>query len=465
MKKRILPILMLSVLALGCSARASAKSVPLNGKVFPDKVVQQKLKKWDKNRDGRLSGKELKKIRKLDFEAKQTSKRAVKFTYKSLNCKGLDKLTSLKSLSVTRGYRIRNLTSDSLKILNVDQYSLSKLNVSKIPNLEEFYVNTVAEFEDACDTAYRAVKNPLTDLSDLPNLRKLDYWYTEDERDVIVNISQNTKLESVRIEGCVQDFDGTGFTELKSLDLMDAKGTVNLSSQSKLKSLFCSGRDVVLTLPTQSVLEKCSLDNVKGIDVSNQTELTYLGLQGVDLYSELSQNTKLEYFSFDYVKLAKNIDLTNKPWLKTVYITAVVDVNIDLAQNTCLETLYLHGITIGKFVMPENDPGLKHLQIEECNIPEVNLNGCPNIEAIILSCNGNLTSCFLMPKITAGNLLKLKYVSLRGSKMAVCKEYSIADFDISIASNLKNLWVEYLPNYQFDISWFPKIEDWGRRGE
>ena len=70
-----------------------------------------------------------------------------------------------------------------------------------------------------------------------------------------------------------------------------------------------------------------------------------------------------------------------------------------------------------------------------------------------------------MPKITAGNLLKLKYVSLRGSKMAVCKEYSIADFDISIASNLKNLWVEYLPNYQFDISWFPKIEDWGRRGE
>ena len=465
MKKRILPILMLSVLALGCSARVSAKSVPLNGKVFPDKVVQQKLKKWDKNRDGRLSGKELKKIRKLDFEAKQTSKEATKFTYKSLNCKGLDKLTSLKSLSVTRGYRIRNLTSNSLKILNVDQYSLSKLNVSKVPNLEEFYVKPVSEFEDACDTDYRAVKKPLTDLSDLPNLRKLEYGYTEDDRQVIVNISQNTKLESVRIEAWVQDFDGTGFTELKSLVLNRAKGTVNLSSQSKLKSLFCSGRDVVLTLPTQSVLEKCSLNNVNGIDVSNQTELTYLVLQGVDLYSDLSQNAKLEYFSFSYGKLMKNINVSNIPWLEDMSLTGVADVNIDLSINTSLKTLYLHSVTIGTFIMPADNPDFKSLRIENCNIPEVNLNGCPNIKSISLWCNGLLPDDYRLPKIIASDLSKLETVSLTGGGPASCKEYSISDFDISIASNLKNLWVEFLPNYQFDISWFPKIEDWGRRGE
>ena len=57
MKNKIAIILLTVTLAFACSAKASAQSVSINQKTFPNKIFRTEVSKWDRDRNGTLSAK------------------------------------------------------------------------------------------------------------------------------------------------------------------------------------------------------------------------------------------------------------------------------------------------------------------------------------------------------------------------------------------------------------------------
>ena len=74
--------------------KAEAASVRINKTNFPDALLREKLKYKDYNKDGKLSDKEIRKIKKIDLRAEKDGK------YWKINLKGISRLTSLKNLSL-----------------------------------------------------------------------------------------------------------------------------------------------------------------------------------------------------------------------------------------------------------------------------------------------------------------------------------------------------------------------------
>ncbi len=96
MRKRI-KYLVLGAL-LFCSilyaGEAEAATVRINKTNFPDALLRQELKYRDYNKDGKLSDKEIRKIKEIDLRAEKDGK------YWKINLKGISRLSSLKNLSV-----------------------------------------------------------------------------------------------------------------------------------------------------------------------------------------------------------------------------------------------------------------------------------------------------------------------------------------------------------------------------
>nr|MBP3599133.1 hypothetical protein [Eubacterium sp.] len=96
-------------------AKILKKKVPLTKKYFPDSVLRSELKEGDTNKDGKLSKKEIKKIRKLrlDYFGKKSSHRW------RVDLAGLQYLTSLDSLTLS-------------EVTPENQVALKMMNVKKI---------------------------------------------------------------------------------------------------------------------------------------------------------------------------------------------------------------------------------------------------------------------------------------------------------------------------------------------
>ncbi len=449
MRRKMLSIALFAILALGCSAQASAKNIKIDQKAFPDKVIRRELGYWDANDDGSLSPKEAKKITEMILYPN------VNYKKKTIDFSGIQKLKWLKKLSISQGYRVKNLKSKFIKEMYVDQYALSGLNLKNVPNLQKFYVEPEDESDDDAESvSYNPVKKPLRDFSCLPKLRVLHYDYDESKR-VVLNVSKNRKLTELVVGAHIRELNFNKLPNLKTLRLSNMEGDcLDVSMLNKLTSLTYETPKNQLILPVQSVLNSLRVSSVQGVDVSGQSELSVLQMEGGTLKSNLAQNQKLEMLFLENVKVEKELDLSNKTLLKEVKLSWISNQTIALQQSGELQELSIDHAVGLTLQMPQSET-FKKLWLEETNISEIDLTGCPNVEEIVLEVRGVED---VMPKILTKTLTGLKKVTLQGnSSNASSAAYVLDSFNIAGADQLESLYIVDMPNYIVNLNWFPNL--------
>ncbi len=454
MKKKILPIVLLSMLAFACSAKASAQSVSINQKTFPNKIFRMEVSKWDRDRNGTLSAKEIKNIKKISMRT------TAKNQNKTMNLAGIERLNHLTELRVENGYRIKNLKSKSLKKMTVDQYALSKLSVKGVPNLTAFSVIPKNELKD--DEGYSPVKKPLVDFSDVKKLKTLHYDYEPSIHTIDnFNISQNYELRDVEIVAELTQIDIQKLKKLRKLNLyMTDEYTLDVSMLENLKSLTLNCNEGTVIFPKAGSLKELYLKYLGEVDVSSQVQLTRLRLNDCQLVSDLSSNDKLREIEIDgalYVTRNETLgplNFKNKKNLQVLRLYFVNNQDLLLGESTKLEELELEDCKGISLQMPESS-ALRKIRLEEVDIPELSLLGCPNVKHIEL-----YTSSGILPKVTAKSLHELEYVSLTGKPdNQGSSDYTLDSFDISKSSKIKTLYIYELPAYKVKRKWFPKLKD------
>ena len=454
MRRRILPILLLSMLVLGYSAKASAQSVSINQKTFPNKIFRTEVSKWDRDRNGMLSAKEIKNIKKISMKTK------AKIQNKTMNLAGIERLNHLTELRVENGYRIKNLKSKSLKKLTVDQYALSKLSVKGVPNLTAFSVIPKNELKD--DEGYSPVKKPLVDFSDVKKLKTLHYDYEPSIHTIDnFNISQNYQLRDVEIVAELTQIDIQKLKKLRKLNLyMTDEYTLDVSMLENLKSLTLNCNEGTVIFPKAGSLKELYLKYLGEVDISSQVQLTRLRLNDCQLVSDLSSNDKLREIEIDgalYVirnETLGPLNFKNKKNLQVLRLYYVNNQDLLLGESTKLEELELENCRGTSLQMPESIV-LRKIRLEWVDIPELSLLGCPNVKHIEL-----YTSSGILPKVTAKSLHELEYVSLTGKPdNQSSSDYTLDSFDISKSSKIKTLFIHNLPAYKVKRKWFPKLKD------
>lgn len=160
MKKQFMVTAMALMLATGAmcgmndnEAQAASQKVAINKKNFPDKVFRELVKKnYDKNKDNKLSKKEIKKAKKFGSSSTKTmvkikpskyAKYEKKYVKDIKNFKGIEKLTNLRKLVANEtSVKTINLKKNTkLNYLQMEDGKLTKLNLNKNTKLKYVYLN------------------------------------------------------------------------------------------------------------------------------------------------------------------------------------------------------------------------------------------------------------------------------------------------------------------------------------
>lgn len=197
--------------------------------------------------------------------------------------------------------------------------------------------------------------------------------------------------------GAPTDFTGIElFTELTDINLAGTtrvkimSPSIDLSNNTKLKSINISGADVLatLTLPETETLTKVSVtgsvlealdvthnpnletlyiqkNQLSQIDLSQNTALKSLYIQGGNIAEIDLSNTALESLTLDNLKLSA-VDITPLKQLQTLVVYNMTDITaIDLTQNPALVTVQLNNLGITALDVTHN-PELFKLIIQGC---------------------------------------------------------------------------------------------------
>ena len=268
-----------AVLLWGGTGEAEAKTKSKKGLAyFNEPAIGFAVEKYDKNKDGKFSEKELAKITKIYIDAEQ----------REIDLKELKYLKNLKSFVIfdVEGYPIRRTKHASAL------YKLKKIKKIHI---------------DDCDLS-KGFKT-----AQWKNLKILSFSHCKVKN---LSLKKNKKLEELSIdESRIPSLDVTKNTELKSFTL----------SSTKLKKLNLSKNRELRTFTLSSA-------KLKKLDLSKNKKLTSLSLEGM-VYVKIhdiklyQKGSRLQDLSFRYVQGLAEIDLTdwNLTNLKKIHYTSAFD--------------------------------------------------------------------------------------------------------------------------------------------
>lgn len=272
MKKILLCLSLLLLIAIVINvntyaATASGNQIAISKQNFPDKNLRKYVKKYDLNKDGKLSKNERKKVKTL-YIMSDTFKVS---RIKNFNCKGLQYFYNLKNLSI-------DVESRKNKIKNV-KYVFKLKNIKKL---------TLAGKLDERKLDFKKMKH----------LKNLTLFETNIKS---VNVKKNTGIKYINISRNYY---------MKKLDL---------SKNTKLKKIRCyQNRISKLNLPkSESIIElnvSCnalkeilvgSLKNIEKIDIST-TFITSIDVSKNSKLKQLTANEDTEILkgkdqTFEYI--------------------------------------------------------------------------------------------------------------------------------------------------------------------
>lgn len=368
-KKIILLGLLLLISSLFILGNVSeAKSISITKKTFPDKYVRKKIRKYDKNKNGKLEEKEKQKIKKLILYKEKGN----------LNIKGLSKCTYLKELKV-----------------DIPGKMWSAKEIGKLKKLRIYSVTNA---------------NKKIDVSSNKNLLKLELNNLKLKK---VNFRGNKKLNKLHINDCkkITEIKLSKNTNLKELKIYGNVRTKKLliKESPKLETIKICANDKLKTFemhntPCVKIIE--IYDNLKTVVMDRAINLVINGCEwGVFALNKMPNLEVLEFNGKGF----NPKELLNVPHLIELRVNDSEIVQLDLSMLTQLESLTWRK---GKLEsLKVNNDVIKKLRLDNNNLSGTwNLNQFPNLYHF--ECNNNK-----IEKIIATNHKNINLISCENNNI------------------------------------------------
>lgn len=296
MKKtsKLIKVILAFALIIGAfsfnSSFAAGQDVEINETNFPDPTFREYVKRFDNNRNGKLSNSEINVVKNIDVSEKNIQ-----------SIKGVEFFVDLEELEC-----VKNKISDinvskntKLKKLNCEWNELTNLDVTKNTALIEL----------------RCGINHLTTI-DLKNNKNLRVLWCQTNRFTNLDIKENILLNEVfLVKNEISTLDLSNNKELQILDV----------SENNIKNIDLSNNTKLVKLDART-------NKLSEIDVSKNLDLGSLECQENLLKNiDLKNNKKLYYLDCSNNKL-KNLDLSNNSGLMSLLIGKNDFENIDLSS-------------------------------------------------------------------------------------------------------------------------------------
>ncbi|MBE9487941.1 MAG: fimbrillin family protein [Bacteroidetes bacterium] len=243
---------------------------------------------------------------------------------------------------------------------------------------------------------------------------------------------------------------------------IDGDGKISISEASKVSVLdIREGKyeniEGIERFPNLTVLNCSRTDNLTSVDLTANTELTYLNCESSGITDlNISANTKLKKVFCSSTKI-KGLDLTNKAELTKLDCSRTLMESINLNDNILLDTLECNSTIIPDLDL-SNNTALNYLSCGDTKIAELDLSSnkslvtlrCSNIEITELDVSNNteLTLLYCSNKkiieLDVSNNTKLQLLDLDdtgiteinvSSNIALtnldCKNVAITEIDLS----------------------------------
>lgn len=397
MKKssKLIKVILVFALIIGAfsfnSSFAAAQDVEINETNFPDANFREYVKRFDNNRNGKLSNSEINVVKNIDVSEKNIK-----------SIKGVEFFVDLEELECEKN-KINFLDvskNTKLKKLDCEWNELTNLDVTKNTSLIEL----------------RCGINNLTSI-DLKNNKNLRVLWCYTNRFTNLDIKENILLNEVFLAK----------NEISTLDL---------SNNKELKILDFSENNIKnLDLSNNAKLEKlnASTNKLSEIDVSKNLDLGSLDCQENLLKNiDLKNNKKLYYLDCSNNKL-KNLDLSNNSGLMSLLISKNDFENIDLSP---LKELTIFQCVKNKFtsLYTANNPRL------------TNFYGLNQTFDIYINSKDNSFDVSKFPgRFDKSKVYNLKSATIKGNKLVVNKnakkvtyEYKTSDrVQFNVTLNVK----------------------------
>lgn len=325
-------------------------AVLIDEKNFPDPIFREKIKCFDKDKDGSLSEEEIQNARELI-------------------CINYDEYEKTNAIESLKGIEIFT----NLQTLRVSNNNIKEIDLSKNTELQELYVdgNILENLDISKNVKIKRLKcntNYITqlDISNLPDLVSLDCSNNElKSLDVSKNlklstlicnenalgnldVSKNTALTSLYcIKTGLQNLDITGNTALEELSCSDnSLKVLDISKNTALRELHCKNNELTdLNLNNNKALTKClcSGNKLTKLDVSQNAELEWLYCRKNAISSlDLSNNLKLTDLDCA-VNQIENLDITKNEKITLLKIYHNPMTKIDIHKQERLKNVVEKG--------------------------------------------------------------------------------------------------------------------------
>ncbi len=426
MRKGIKYLALVALLFCGIfyAREAEAASVRINKTNFPDALLRQELKSRDYNSDGKLSDKEIRKIKEIDLKAEKKGK------YWKINLKGISRLTSLKNLSLAALVIENRAEMEQLKSLrklyfyqyqdvgifdlggmkNVTDFSfisesvqeiilnknikLRKLNLSIVtkkmkelnlldnPNLEDadLMVDSMKKIKILGHRGLKKLRLTVSEekiqVENIPNLVNLTFGQRKILKKIM--IQDCPCLEQLRVDSCssLQDIDFFGVNKLRKIQMFSQYDNginikkLDFSELPGLRSVQVESEDLEeLILPRSGNLVSLDLTSchLKKLDLSQIPKLSWLSLGSCDIDKlDLTKVPRLEVLEIWRQKKIKKLDFSRLKKLKELHISKMDRVKkLNLPNPKRLKELSIYGCKSLKKINFNKMTNLKNLAVFE----------------------------------------------------------------------------------------------------
>ncbi len=335
--------------------KAEAASVRINKTNFPDALLREKLKYKDYNKDGKLSDKEIRKIKKIDLRAEKDGK------YWKINLKGISRLTSLKNLSLAALVIENRAEMEQLK-------SLQKLYFYQYQDVGIFdlgRMGNVTDFSLGSQSVQEVV------LKNNKKLKKLYLGFASTKNLKEVDLCENPNLEELELRGeFMEKIKMQNHGKLKKMELRTSQEAVQIKRLPKL---------VELRVVDSSKMKKLAVQDCPSLGIlwiQSCPFLQDLRFAGVDKLWKVTLDSPYD----DDIDI-KKLDFSELPGLRVLQVSSADLEELLLPRSGNLVSLYLDPTHLKKLDLSKV-PKLSWLSLKGSDIDRLDLTKVPQLEVL-----------------------------------------------------------------------------------
>lgn len=341
----------------------AASKIKIDTKHFPGKIFREYVKAFDTNKDGYLSEKERKAVKRIELDNGKFTSHDPISKAPIVDLKGLEYFPQTEELWVSC-YRLKNMKFEKLKKLKMVQFArCKKVDRTKSDETYDFTKNkklrkvdlhsignTVKKILFAKDNEIERLLLTVPeqmDTVDLSRLSQVEYLEISGYKSKVesIDLSQCVSLREVWISGLTKltRLDCSNCTDLRELQINDSHlASLDISKNKKLERLDVSSNyfsKLDVSQNTELYNLNCSKNFLETLDIAMLKKLRYLDCRGLGLKElNLKGNPELESVSCQ-VNCLEALDVSENKKLSGIHCDANPLEELDVSMLPELEYL------------------------------------------------------------------------------------------------------------------------------